>query len=360
MHPLVSVIIPAYNAEATLGATLESVLHQTYPYLEVIVVDDGSTDNTYALAMSYAARDPRLSVHQTTNGGVAAARNTAIGRTTGVYIAPIDADDIWHPERIAKHVAAIEAAGPQTAVVYSPFRTIDGQGQVMTNSGRIPMDGRVFFRHLFINPVGNGSGMLFRRSALPPGEPYSRDLRSRGAEGCEDYLLQLRMAIDYDFLCVPEYLIGYRRLPGAMSTDRSRMQRSRVLALRLFASEDSTSCRMATRAAIANAEAELLKNILRTEGPQAMGRAFLDLGRRDFALMPAALLFFLARLARKVLKVTLYVIATAAHPRRPGSSFLSADPKVPRKQSRSILTLVYLLGYALDASVGRTVRKNKS
>jgi glycosyltransferase involved in cell wall biosynthesis len=97
-QPLVSVIIPAYNAENFIAKTLESVLSQTYQNIEVLVVDDGSTDTTAEIVKSFVQKDSRVSLLQQSNAGVAAARNLAIEKSKGEYIAPIDADDIWYPQ----------------------------------------------------------------------------------------------------------------------------------------------------------------------------------------------------------------------------------------------------------------------
>ncbi|MCS6813258.1 MAG: glycosyltransferase [Cyanobacteria bacterium] len=102
--PLVSVVIPAYNAEKCLAETLTSVLAQTYEHLEVLVVNDGSTDGTADLASQIMLRDRRLKVITQSNAGAAAARNTGIRHAQGEYIAPIDADDLWHPQAIEKMV----------------------------------------------------------------------------------------------------------------------------------------------------------------------------------------------------------------------------------------------------------------
>ncbi len=101
---LVSVIIPAYNACVTVERTISSVVNQTYSNLEVLVVDDGSTDETALLVQRMADADPRIRLLQKPNGGLVSARNFGIAHASGEFIAPIDADDLWHPEKIAKQV----------------------------------------------------------------------------------------------------------------------------------------------------------------------------------------------------------------------------------------------------------------
>ncbi len=118
--PLVSVIIPAYNAEEYFEETLESLLVQSLTNWEAIIIDDGSTDSTLALAQSYAQRDARIQVVQQANAGVSQARNLAIARSKGEFIAFLDSDDIWLPEKLQTQVEAMRAH--DVALVYCPFR----------------------------------------------------------------------------------------------------------------------------------------------------------------------------------------------------------------------------------------------
>jgi glycosyltransferase involved in cell wall biosynthesis len=115
---LVSVIIPAYNEAATVERTISSVLNQTYSDLEVLVVDDGSTDQTAALVQSMVDVDHRIRLLQKPNGGLASARNNGIAHAGGEFIAPIDADDLWHPEKIRKQMAVMRDRGDRIGLVY--------------------------------------------------------------------------------------------------------------------------------------------------------------------------------------------------------------------------------------------------
>lgn len=105
----VSVIIPAYNAAATLGECLDSVIASDYASMEIIVVDDGSTDATFQIAADYALRDSRVRVVQQTNAGVCKARNHAVSVSTGLYIMPVDADDMIMPGLISVAAAVLDA-----------------------------------------------------------------------------------------------------------------------------------------------------------------------------------------------------------------------------------------------------------
>jgi len=235
--PAVSVVVPAFNAAATIEETLQSVSQQTYRNLEVIVVDDGSSDETAALVRRRGARDPRFRVISQPNGGVASARNAGVRASRGEFVAFIDADDLWHPTKIAKQLAALLSAGPETALVYSPFRVIDAAGNVIGSPHKYGVNGWVLHRHFHTNLVGNGSALLIRKRVLEEFGGFDTWLRSQGAEGCEDLLLQLRIAEHYRFGEVSEYLIGYRRLPGNMSSNVDQMIRSGILAVSKALSE---------------------------------------------------------------------------------------------------------------------------
>jgi len=118
MPPLFSVVTPVWNAAATLPATVASVRVQSLPDWELLLVDDASTDGSRGLARGLAAADPRIRlIERATNGGAAAARNAAIRAARGRLIAFLDADDRWHPEKLARQAAFIAAGGH--ALVFS-------------------------------------------------------------------------------------------------------------------------------------------------------------------------------------------------------------------------------------------------
>ena len=228
---LVSVVIPAYNAESTLDETLYSVRRQTYPHLEVVVVDDGSTDGTAAIAARHATDDNRIRLLHLENSGVAAARNAGIAATGGAFVAPIDSDDLWHPDKIAQQMASMRAGGSQTGFVYAFCRRIDRESRVLHSASSEVFEGAVYLRLLLRNFVGSGSTPLIRRTALTAIGGYDPDLRRQGAEGCEDYLMQLLIARSWKVGCVPAYLIGYRWSDQTMSRNLARMLRSHLAAI---------------------------------------------------------------------------------------------------------------------------------
>lgn len=226
---LVSVVIPAYNAERTLGATLDSVRRQTYGNLEIVVVDDGSRDATADVARRYATEDARIRLVSIPNGGVANARNTGIAETTGAFVAPLDSDDIWHPEKIALQMRTMREGGEEMGYVYCFSRRIDGQDRVLRNVKTYPIEGRIYLRSIVFNPVGNGSTILARRRALEEAGGFNPDPDMQGAE---DNLMQILMNRYWRVGVVPFYLTGYREVATSLSADFSRMALRRFAVLR--------------------------------------------------------------------------------------------------------------------------------
>ncbi len=229
--PLVSVIIPAYNAERFIERTLASVLQQTYRHLEVIVIDDGSSDRTADRVRQIAAEDDRVRLLQQSNAGVAVARNLGIQQSAGVFIAPIDADDIWFPNQIQRQVTLMQASPPEVGVVYSWSVDIDEQDELLGRVHAATINGDVFNTLICHNFIGNASATLIRRECLDAIGGYDPSLKARQAQGCEDWDLYLRLSECYQFRAVPELLVGYRKVHNAMSCDYTQMARSHRLML---------------------------------------------------------------------------------------------------------------------------------
>lgn len=220
-NSLVSVVIAAYNAEAFISDTLKSILTQTYRNFEVIVVDDGSRDRTAEIVRSFAEIDDRIQLIQQSNSGVAASRNLAIQRSSGEYIAPIDADDIWYSERLEKHVRCLESSDESVGLVYSWSMYLNESGGIKGYSpfGQLgAVEGNVLAILVFYNFLDNASTAMFRRSCIDQVGNYNTELTT-----CEDWDLYLRIAEQYRFAIVPEYLIGYRQYSSSMSTKCTTM-----------------------------------------------------------------------------------------------------------------------------------------
>jgi GT2 family glycosyltransferase len=229
-HPLtVSVIMPVYNAERFLASTLISVLQQDYEALEVIAVDDGSHDRSLAILQRFAQEDQRVRVIQQPHQGVAAARNRAIALATGDLIAPIDADDRWHPQFLAQHVQQHHRT-PTIGVSYCWSLDINDQDQWLGGFQAATITGAVHPTLLCHNFLGNGSCSVMRRTALQAVAGYRAGFDpdraadpTMGDAVCEDWDLYLRLAAQYPFSAVPGFYVGYRKHPHSASQKRDRM-----------------------------------------------------------------------------------------------------------------------------------------
>ena len=228
---LVSVVIPAYNAGKTLAETLRSVSNQTYRNLEILVVDDGSSDGTFELASEYSLCDARVRVLHQANGGVARARNYALRDANGSLVAPIDADDLWHPRKIELQLQALQRFSEGRAVAYNWFAAIDGNGVVSGHSRPVTEEGDVFSLLVRENFIANGSTPLMPRAEVLACGGYDPALRDRGAEGCEDLKLYLTLAERLPFAVAPAFLTGYRSTSGNMSSNAHRMLASHALVM---------------------------------------------------------------------------------------------------------------------------------
>jgi len=224
--PLVSVVIPAFNAQDTLNDTLLSVRRQSYRNLEILVVDDGSTDSTSAVVLAHVADDRRVRLLRQQNSGVAAARNTGWQAAQSDLIAFVDADDLWAWNKIEKQVSVLLAAGERMGLVYTWWVGINQQNRIRFWVDAPMVEGDVLGRMFLGNFVGHGSSPIIRRQALIAAGGFDSSLRAAGSHGCEDMLLYYRIAMRYTFGLVPEYLTGYRVVSGRMSSDRARMLRS--------------------------------------------------------------------------------------------------------------------------------------
>lgn len=161
--PIVSVIIPVYNVEAYIAATLESVLQQTFQDFEIIVIDDASPDGSIEIVKRFS--DPRIRIIHQKNRGLAGARNTGIREAKGQIIALLDSDDLWHAQKLEKHVAHLNMAS-HVGVSYSRSEFIDESGQSL-GTYTMPKLHNITIQDLFLNnPVGNGSAPVIRKAVL--------------------------------------------------------------------------------------------------------------------------------------------------------------------------------------------------
>jgi glycosyltransferase involved in cell wall biosynthesis len=229
---LVSVIIPAFNAVTNIRQTLDSVRAQTYQNFEAIVIDDGSSDGTSAVVEEFVKRDSRFRLVRQENRGVGDARNAGIRKARGKYIAPLDADDLWFPEKLEKQVARMKQCGSETGLVYCWSTFIDRHGDFVDNSFHVTVEGRLRHAIVLRNVVENASIPLFRTKVFDKIGLYLTRDEQGGAQGCEDWDLALRIAEVFSISAVPERLVAYRLTRNSMSADAESMAKSFATVIR--------------------------------------------------------------------------------------------------------------------------------
>ena len=218
---LVSVVLPAYNVAPWVGEAVESALAQDHSELELIVIDDGSTDGTWDVLRSWAGH-PRVLLERQFNGGPSGSRNTALAKARGTYVAFLDADDRWKPNKVSRHVAVMEAE-PDLDLTFSWWQVIDDAGRDTGRRGR-PAAGRYGFADLVReNITGTASTVIARRSAIEAAGGFDPTLRAN-----VDLDLWLRIAArrPRNLACIPELLVDYRQRPGQIVSDWARMERN--------------------------------------------------------------------------------------------------------------------------------------
>jgi glycosyltransferase involved in cell wall biosynthesis len=219
LPPLISVIVPAYNAEATLLETIDSVRHQTLTDFELIVIDDGSTDQTAARVRS--VRDARARIITCTNRGLAASRNRGIEWSTGQYISFIDADDMWTPDKLEHQLDALRRR-PDAALAYSWTAFVDEDGRFLFAKEPSRFEGDVYADLLrYSNFVASGSNILVRRDCAIAVGGFDATL-----EAAHDWDFCLRIAARWPFAVVPRYQIFYRISESAMSANAVRAEQN--------------------------------------------------------------------------------------------------------------------------------------
>ena len=220
----VSVVIPAYNAARWLPETLDSVLAQTAPPREVIVVDDGSSDDTEQVLAPFR---PRINYLKQKNGGPAVARNAGIRASSGEFIALLDADDLWRPDKLAKQLAVLDAH-PDTGVVFSNYEPFGEPVGYRTGFERSPVLAQLekmriaddafllkddVFAALLQDLFSWTSTLLIRRTAIDEAGPFDEALRM----SAEDWTMCLRLSRVTGFAYVNKCLARRREHPGSLS-----------------------------------------------------------------------------------------------------------------------------------------------
>ena len=232
----ISVLVPAFNASRTIGATLESVLHQTLPPAEIIVLDDGSTDDTAEIVRRFA---PQVKLISTRNAGAAAARNTLYLQSSGELLAFLDSDDLWHPNHLQIH-SALAAKFPEAVALFSEHINFDGfadyqwektNGAVGSSELISALD---FFARYHKSP-GPFSSMSF---CSVPRSTFTRLTEPPfQANGAEDYYFFTRINLFGPIAFSSAQTVAYRFHAGSLSSNKLRVVGIAVQAYELLERE---------------------------------------------------------------------------------------------------------------------------
>jgi GT2 family glycosyltransferase len=197
----VSVVVPCYNGARYLRDAIDGVLAQTHPDVELVVADDGSTDESVAIASSYGAR---VRVVSQPNAGPATARNLALGHATGEFVALLDADDRFHPTKLARQVACLRAR-VETGAVYCGWRLVDGDGRPFPEEGWPTVEGDLL-RTLVLGNLFHPVSVVVRRHLVDAVGGFDARCPVN-----EDWDLFLRLSLTgARWACVNEALCDYR------------------------------------------------------------------------------------------------------------------------------------------------------
>lgn len=210
MQPLVSVIIPSYNMARYVGEAIESVLAQTYKNYELIVVDDGSTDNTAEVVKKYLKPQAVSYIHKE-NKGISVARNTGIKASRGEFIAFLDADDIWLPEKLEHQIKFMDS--DKVGIVGCGAYIINEKGEIFDNFIKKTYPNRSLLLGVLNmkNVVSGGSEALARKKCFDVVGIFDENLKSS-----EDWDMWLRIAYHYDIVFVEKPLVKIRERTNSL------------------------------------------------------------------------------------------------------------------------------------------------
>lgn len=219
--PLVSVVIPCFNQARYLGEAIESVLSQSYEPTEIIVVDDGSTDDTADVAASY----PDVVLIRQENRGLSAARNRGLQASRGEALVFLDADDRLLPGALHAGIACLNKH-PECAFAYGQFQFIHADGTLMRTMERAPGDPNAYFDMLRVNRVAMHAAVIYQRWAFDQVGGFNTRLRT-----CEDYELYFRIVRRFPIIEHPSMVAEYRRHSENMSSNARAMLESSLYVL---------------------------------------------------------------------------------------------------------------------------------
>lgn len=224
MHhsPLVSIIIPTYNRAWTIGITIQSALNQTYKNTEIIIVDDGSNDNTRNIVMEFGSR---ISYFFKENAGCSSARNFGINKSKGKYVAFLDSDDFWYENKLEKQVYFLETH-KNFSVCITDIEFVDSNYRVLSRSFLkkiIKEDGNIF-KYILELPVMTCSYMLVSADILKPSTLFDESFKT-----ANDFDFMLRISKDFSVGVLDTPLVKYKQNSDSVSLKLFSNNRIRAL-----------------------------------------------------------------------------------------------------------------------------------
>ncbi|MGB3239301.1 MAG: glycosyltransferase [Geitlerinemataceae cyanobacterium] len=265
--PVISIIIPVYNGEKTIEETVRSVLNQRFQDFEIIIINDGSKDKTLEAINQIA--DSRIQVYSYSNSGQGASRNRGLVQANGQYVAFLDADDLWTPDKLEAQLDALQA-NPAAAVAYSWTDVIDEFGNFLRPGSHLNISGDVYPHLLLTNILENGSNPLIRREAIDRVGGFDESLPP-----AEDWDLYLRLAAIYPFIVVPRPQILYRVYANSASTNVFHLEAVSVKVIEQAFNQVPDSLRYLKSHSLANLYKYLTFKSLETSSGRIQGFAAL-------------------------------------------------------------------------------------
>ncbi len=279
MNPLISIVVPVYNVQHYLAETINSVLQQTYSNWELILVDDGSTDQSAKIGQEFALKDDRISYYYKPNGGQASARNVGIKKSNGEWVSFLDADDLILPEKLADQLADIKNHAPDflygLGYYYYPERE---EKLVPYNWVSGEKTGYDFFKILYHSCAVNTNTVLVKRKLFDEVGYFNEDAVFRGTE---DWELWLRIAKHVAKVYgSPKRNVYYRIHDGGIHLQSIRMKKGKLAIYALYDKDKNVPRLMRLREYRYNYR-ELLNLLWKENKPDELRTVFKEFTKKD-------------------------------------------------------------------------------
>jgi len=228
---IISIIVSIYNSDKTLSTMIDSVLNQTYKEFELILINDGSTDNSLDIIKEFAKKDIRIVIIDKKNSGLTKSLNIGLKKANGKYIARIDADDIWYPTKLEKQVEFLEQNQDYT-LIGTAYNEIDDNGKIIYKKQRIPLlitDEEIRENIVKFNPFFHSS-VMFRKKVLETIGFYNEEFKYT-----QDYEYWVRIMSKYKVTNIDEVLASRRYSDDMISIKKEKEQRMYAIKAKLLA-----------------------------------------------------------------------------------------------------------------------------